>query len=98
MIHPVNASFPLAKPQAPAMKAAQDFEALLLANLLRGMQQAWSAVPGESSDAASDNLRDMATQSLASALAASGGMGIARLIASKLPPSQAAGNSLRLDR
>jgi Rod binding domain-containing protein len=94
----VNSFFPPAKPQAPAMKAAQDFEALLLANLLRGMQQAWSAVPGESSDAASDNLRDMATQSLASALAASGGLGIARLIASKLPTSQAAGNSLNPDR
>jgi Rod binding domain-containing protein len=70
------------------MKAAQDFEALLLANLLRGMQQAFSAVPGESSDAGSDNLRDIATQSLASALAASGGMGIARLIAAKFPPSK----------
>ena len=85
MITAVNSFSPLAKPGSPTIKAAQEFEALLLANLLRGMQQAWSAVPGESSDAGSDNLRDLATQSLASALAASGGLGIARLITSKFP-------------
>jgi Rod binding domain-containing protein len=87
VIAPVNSVSSGPKSHPSAIKAAQDFEALLLANLLRGMQQAFSAVPGESSDAGSDNLRDLATQSLASALAASGGIGIARLIIAKLPES-----------
>ena len=72
-------------PHARIAKATRDFEALLLNLLLQSMVKTFSAVPGgETTAAGSDDYQYMGTQALASALSASGGIGIARLIEHKL--------------
>lgn len=72
-------------PQAvPALsqgaKAARDFEAQLIGNVLESMEKTFAALPGQSSIAGDDNYNYMGTQALASAMAAGGGFGIARMI------------------
>ncbi len=64
-----------------ATRAAQEFEALLIGNLLRSMQKSFSTLlVQEEKPAGSDDYHYMATQAIASALAAGGGLGISRLI------------------
>jgi len=71
------ASLPLAHPpDGKAKKAAQDFEGILLSSLLEPLQKSFSG-DGESG---SGDYGFMGTQALASAIAARGGIGIARLI------------------
>ncbi len=66
-------------------KAAQDFEAQLLSSLLAPLEKSFSAVPGESSaPAGNEDYAYMGIQALASALSATGGIGIARLVLSQL--------------
>jgi Rod binding domain-containing protein len=74
-------------PQAiPALskgaKAARDFEAQLIGNVLESMEKTFAELPGQSSIAGDDNYNYMGTQALASALAAGGGFGIAPMILS----------------
>ncbi|MBZ5706018.1 MAG: rod-binding protein [Acidobacteriia bacterium] len=68
------------KSAAKVLRAAQDFEALLLGSLLRSLEQTFSAVPGDAHVPGSDDYQYLGTQALASGLAASGGLGIADLI------------------
>lgn len=65
--------------QAKAAKAAHDFEAILLTSLLDGLQKAFTGVSDDDASGGG-NYALMGTQALASALAAGGGVGIARLI------------------
>jgi Rod binding domain-containing protein len=70
-------------------KAAQDFEALLLTSLLAPLEKSFSAVPGESSSpAGSEDYGYMGVQALASALAGTGGIGIARLVLRQLKSTE----------
>lgn len=62
-----------------AEKAAHDFEAILLTSLLDGLQKAFTGV-SDDDPSGSGNYALMGTQALASAMAAGGGLGIARLI------------------
>jgi Rod binding domain-containing protein len=66
------------------LRAAQDFEALLLGALLDPIEHSFSSVPGEDDATGSDAYRDLGTEALASGLAASGGLGIAAMIARNL--------------
>lgn len=68
--------------------AAQQFEALLLGQLLKGMRGGDSGLDG--AGAAGDALFECAEQEFAKALAARGGLGLARMIASGLTPQATA--------
>ena len=77
----------LATPAAPlsrGTKAAQEFEAHLLASLLDSLEKTFSTVPGQSTVPGADDYNYLGSQALASALAASGGFGIAAMIAPHL--------------
>lgn len=65
--------------KAKAEKAARDFEAVLLGSLLDSLQKTLAGIP-EDGPAGSSNYTVMGTQALATAMAARGGIGIARLI------------------
>jgi Rod binding domain-containing protein len=65
-------------------KAARDFEAILLRSLLEPLQKSFSTVAGESSQAGQDEYQYLGTEALASALAFSGGLGIADMITKQL--------------
>jgi len=69
---------------AKIAKGAQQFEAMLLNTWLQQAEQSFATVPGaEDEDDASgrDQMMSLGTQSLAQSLAATGGIGIAKMIA-----------------
>lgn len=70
--------------------AARDFEALLLGSLLQSLQQTFVGTAHQGAGASAFD--HLATNALASALAHSGGIGIAQLIASKLLKQEAINN------
>ena len=59
--------------------AAQEFEAFLIAQVLRSVRESSAGEPA-GSDAASASALGMADDALAKALSQSGGLGIARLV------------------
>jgi len=61
-------------------KAAQEFEGVLLSTLLEEFQKSSLDPSGGSQGAGSETLRSLGTQAVAQALAARGGLGIARMI------------------
>lgn len=69
-------------------KAARDFESILLSSWLQQAEESFATVPGgdgdEDSDAGKQQLQGIAVQALGGALAASGGIGIAKMIARQL--------------
>jgi flagellar protein FlgJ len=70
------------KPNDPAKlrDAAQQFEALLLAQALRSARESEGGWLGGASDSASDCAFELADQQLALAMARAGGFGLAKLI------------------
>jgi len=64
--------------------AAQQFEGLLLAQILRTSHESGSGWLGSDSDSSSDCATDYAEEQLASAMAQQGGLGLAKLIAEGL--------------
>lgn len=62
--------------------AAKQFETVLLSQWLQDAESSFASVPGGDSDtdAGSDQLKGLATQQLATSFAASGGIGISRLV------------------
>ena len=71
-------------------KAALDFEAMLLAPVLDSLQKTFAGTAGGSMVGASD-YRQMATQALAQALSARGGIGIAPMILQHLQSAKVRG-------
>lgn len=71
-------------------KAARDFEAQLIGTVLESLEKTFANLPGQDAIAGEDNYNYMGTQALASALAAGGGFGIARMISAHLPDTKAA--------
>ena len=69
------------------VKAAQEFEGILISQLLGDFKGGLSAPGEESSLAASDSLNSLAIQSLSEALARRGGLGIGRLLIHQLEPA-----------
>lgn len=86
MIAPVSSLSAAREPDSPAKirDAAQQFEALLLAQFLRAARQGggWMG----SGDGASDCALDYAERQFAAVMAQSGGLGLADLIAQGLTP------------
>jgi len=76
---------PAAKPalgQGP--KAAREFEAQLIGSVLESFEKTFAALPGQDAMAGEDDYNYLGTQALASAIAAGGGFGIAKLISEHL--------------
>ena len=65
-------------------KAAKDFEALLISQMLQSMREEGSSWLGTGDDKASDAAFGLGEQELARALTAGGGLGLSKLIASGL--------------
>lgn len=67
-------------------KAAQDFESILISELLQNFHVtgSWS---GETPLAGSDTLNSLAIQTMSTALAQRGGLGIGRMLVHSLEPS-----------
>jgi Rod binding domain-containing protein len=64
-------------------KSAQQFEAILVGTWLNEAQQSFASVPGGNTDrdAGGDQLMSLGVQSLSTSMAASGGLGIGKMIA-----------------
>lgn len=81
-------------------KSARDFESILLTNWLQSAEQAFAKVPGtddeeEDSDPGAGQFLDMGMQSMAGAMASSGGIGLGKMIAKQLHKTedQSTGNA-----
>lgn len=64
-------------------KGAQQFEAILMGTWLKEAEQSFGSVPGgdDDQDAGGSQMMSLGVQSLATSLAASGGIGIGKMIA-----------------
>jgi Rod binding domain-containing protein len=69
-------------------KSAKDFESILLGSWLQQAEQSFGSVPGGDGDGdedpAKEQFQGMAMQSLGESMTASGGIGIAKMIAKQL--------------
>jgi hypothetical protein len=65
-------------------KAAREFEAQLIGTVLASLEKSFSAIPGQNAMAGEDDYNYLGTQALASAIAARGGFGIAKIISPHL--------------
>ena len=72
-------------------KAAQDFEGILISQLLGEFKVGLSSLSGDSPLAGSDTLNSLAIQTLSSALASRGGLGIGQMLVHQLEPSLSRG-------
>ena len=79
-----------AAPRDPAKvhDAAQQFEALLLGQMLRSERHSGSGWLGSCEDASAECVTDYAEQQFAAVLAQNGGLGIATLVAKGLDPAR----------
>ena len=79
------------QPETPAhkklRKAAQEFEGILISQLLGEFKMGLSSLSGDSPLAGSDTLNSLAIQTLSSALASRGGLGIGKMLVHQLEPS-----------
>jgi Rod binding domain-containing protein len=69
-------------------KSAKDFESILLGSWLQQAEQSFGSLPGgddeDDADSGKDQFQSIAMQSLGASLTASGGIGIAKMIAKSL--------------
>jgi Rod binding domain-containing protein len=83
LVSPVNSTASDASHAVKMVRAARQFEAVLLNSLLGSLQHSFSSIGGKKADSESTNYDYVGMQALASALAARGGIGIAdRIVAS----------------
>lgn len=68
-------------------KAAQEFEGMLMTQLLQDSNLGFSSLGGDTPLAGSETLNSLAIQTLATAMAGRGGFGIAKMLVEKLGPS-----------
>jgi Rod binding domain-containing protein len=77
--------------QSPAhkklVKAAQEFEGMLLSQLMGDFKAGLSSLTGDSPLPGSDTLNSLAVQTLSGALARRGGLGIGQMLVHQLEPS-----------
>ena len=67
-------------------KAAQEFEGMLISQLMGGFQSGLASVGGSVGMAGAEGLNSLATQALSTALAKGGGLGIANMVMRQLEP------------
>jgi Rod binding domain-containing protein len=75
------------EPASKLKKSAQEFESILLESWLEKMNQSFVGT-SESRDPAHDTVSSLGTQAVASALAARGGIGIAKMLLRQLQPKE----------
>lgn len=75
------------------VKAAQQFEGILISQILGNFQKGLSSLDGDSSSPAPDTLNSLAIQTLSEALARNGGLGLGSMIVHQLDPSSHGGNA-----
>lgn len=75
------------------VKAAQEFEGILISQILGNFQKGLSSLDGDSSSPAPDTLNSLAIQTLSEALARNGGLGLGPMIVRQLDPSSHRGNA-----
>lgn len=68
-------------------KAAQDFEGMLISQLWGEFSTSLSSLSGETPAAGSDTLNSLAIETLSTALASRGGLGIGNMLVHQLEPS-----------
>jgi len=68
-------------------KAAQDFEGMLISQLLGDFTSGFSALSGDAPLAGSETLNSLAVQTLSTAMAVRGGFGIGKMLVHQLEPS-----------
>ena len=68
-------------------KAAEEFEGILISQLLGEFKVGLSSLSGDSPLAGSDTLNSLAIQTLSGALARRGGLGIGKMLVHQLEPS-----------
>jgi Rod binding domain-containing protein len=78
---------------AKNQKAARDFEAMLLTPVLDALQKTFAGDSEDSKTPGASDYRALATQALAQAIAARGGIGIGDLILRHLSPPKVSGGS-----
>lgn len=88
MLHQLN-SIRATNNDAKIDKSAQEFESMLLSTWLQQAEQSMGSVPGASDDddengGQREQIMSLGVQSLSTALAASGGIGIGKMIAHSL--------------
>ena len=83
---PVSAASALSKGQ----KAAQDFEAQLIATVLQSLEKTFADLPGQDAIAGQDDYNYLGNQALAKGLVEGGGFGIAQMIGLQLEGSKGA--------
>ena len=71
-------------------KGAQQFEAILIGSWLKDAEQSFGSVPGgnDHQDSGGEQMMSLGVQSLATSLAASGGIGIGKMIAKAMHATQ----------
>ncbi len=76
-------------------KSSKDFESILLSSWLQQAEQSFGSLPGsEDDDSGKEQYLGIAMQSMGASLAASGGIGIAKMIANSLHKTEDARASL----
>lgn len=75
-----SSATPASRDETKVRDAAQQFEALLIQQMLRSAREAESGGGLGSEDHSNDSIRDYAEQQIAQVLSASGGMGLSKLI------------------
>ena len=84
LLHQVRSS---ATENAKIEKSAKDFESILLGSWLQQTEQSFGSLPGgdgDDDDSGKDQFQSIAMQALGTSMTASGGIGIARMIATNL--------------
>ena len=71
-------------------KGAQQFEAILIGTWLKDAEQSLGSVPGgdDNQDSGGEQMMSLGVQSLATSMAASGGLGIGKMIAKAMHTTQ----------
>ena len=95
---PAAAAVPDAKAVAKNEKAARDFEAMLLTPVFDALQKTFAGDSEDAKTVGAGDYRQMGSQALAQAIAARGGIGIAKLVLGHFDPSPAAGSHLGHDQ
>ena len=84
-INAITSTHHKAPDTAQLQKAAQDFEALLIAGMLKSVREGESeGWMGTGSDQASASAIGMAEEQLAQSMAAQGGLGLAKMIVERM--------------
>lgn len=90
----ILASAAIAAPEPPrpkdAAEAAKQFEALLIAQMMKHAHESAAGSLGEEGDATEETMWDIAAQQFSQLLAERGGLGLAKMIASGLAVADSA--------